>query len=123
MTIFEFLGSALLALLLLCLSIGGAKFLLVPLFRWLLISGFQALSGEEGFLRTVRQILSYPVRALLGRQRKARHGDMDSEVELFLVDVGFGLLISSVLQGFWLTLLTAFCVGVLAVIGFVVADV
>jgi hypothetical protein len=120
--ILDFLGSALLAVFLLLLSVSAAKFLLVPLLRWMLISGFQALTGEEGLLRTVRQILSYPVRALLGRQRKARHGDVDSELELFLVDVGFGLLISWVIQGFWLTLLTAFCVFVLVVIGFVITD-
>jgi hypothetical protein len=111
-----------LAAFLLLLSVSAAKFLLVPLVRWLLISGFRALAGEEGFLRTVRQILSYPVRALLGRQRKARHGDVDSEFELFLVDIGFGLVVSALIQGFWLTLLTAFCIGVLAVIGVVVAE-
>ncbi|MCS7483677.1 hypothetical protein ACFFQW_48135 [Umezawaea endophytica] len=88
----------------------------------MLITAFRALSGEEGFLRTVRQILSYPVRALLGRQRKARHGDADSEFELFIVDVGFGLLISWALQGFWQTLLTAFCAVALALIGVVVSD-
>lgn len=122
LTIFDFLGSALLTAFLLLVSVSAAKFLLVPLIRWLLVSGFQALAGEDGFLRTVRQILSYPVRALLGRQRKARHGDTDSEFDLFLVDVGFGLLISSVLQGFWLTLLAASCVVVLVVIGVIVAD-
>lgn len=122
LTIFAFLGSALLAAFLLLLSVSAAKFLLVPFVRWMLVSTFQALADEEGLLRTVRQILSYPVRALLGRQRKARHGDIDSEFELFFIDITFGLIVSSILQGFWLTLLTAFCIGVLVVIGVVVAD-
>jgi hypothetical protein len=47
---------------------------------------------------------------------------VDSEFELFLVDIGFGLVVSALIQGFWLTLLTAFCIGVLAVIGVVVAE-
>jgi hypothetical protein len=121
-SILSFLGSAFLAGFLLLVSVGVAKFLVVPAVRWILVSGFKALSGEEGFLRTVRQLLSYPVRALLSRQRKARHGDSDSEFELFLVDVGFGVLISSVIQGFWLTVLTACWIFVLVVIGFAVAD-
>jgi hypothetical protein len=120
--ILSFLGSAFLAGFLLLVSVSVAKFLVVPAVRWMLVSGFQALSGEEGFLRTVRQLLSYPVRALLSRQRKARHGDSDSEFELFLVDVGFGVLISSVIQGFWLTVLTVCCVFVLVAIGVAVAD-
>jgi hypothetical protein len=118
-----FIGSCLLAVFLLLLCVGCAKFVVVPFGRWALMSTFASLAGETGALRTVRQILGYPIVGLLSLQRQARRGDADSVFMLFLVDVCVGVVLSIVVQGFVTTFFTALAVGILAFLGLMLTDV
>jgi len=115
--VWSFLGACLLAFMWLLFSFGIAKFVLLPLVRWLLLSAFSALAGASGYQKTIRQGLGFPVAALLSRQRKARRGDPDSKFDIFVVEVLLSIVVSSVVQGLGTTILTVFVVGVLAAIG------
>lgn len=110
------------AVLILVVSVSVAKFIVVPAVKWLMVTVFEELEGEEGALRTARQLLAYPVTGLLGRQRKARRGDEDADLELFLIDVAVGTVLSTCVQGFLLTLFTIGGLGVLTVIGVVLFE-
>ncbi|MFI5607610.1 hypothetical protein [Amycolatopsis sp. NPDC051903] len=110
-------GECLLALWWLLFGLGIAKFLVVPLLKWLLVGAFDSLKGASGAGRTVRRLLAVPITGLLSRQRKARRGDFDSKVDLFLVDVVVGFVVSGFLQGFAVTLVTLGSTLVLLAIG------
>lgn len=107
----DFIGSCLLALFLLLLCVGVAKFIVMASAKWALMSAFTSLVGEEGALRAVRQIISYPVVGLLSLQRRARRGDSDSRFGLFLIDVCVGFVLSVIVRGFLTTFITVLVIG------------
>ncbi|MEV0067095.1 hypothetical protein [Amycolatopsis sp. NPDC050768] len=61
----------------------------------------------------VRRLLAFPITGLLNRQRKARGGHRDSRLDLFTVDLVFGVVVSGFLQGILLTAVSTIVVVVL----------
>lgn len=94
-------------------AIGIAKFLVVPLAKWMLVTVFESLKGASGAGRTVRRLLAFPITGLLSTQRKARGGHRDSRLDLFTVDLVFGVVVSGFLQGILLTAVSTIVVVVL----------
>jgi hypothetical protein len=117
-----FIGSCLLAVFLLLLCVGVAKFIVVPSAKWALTTAFTSLAHEDGALRGVRQIISYPVVGLLSLQRRARRGDTDSAIGLFVIDICVGFLLSIFVQGFATTFLTMLAIAFLAFIAVLFFD-
>jgi len=119
----DFVGTALLAVVVLLLCMGAAKFLVTPGLKWALTAAFTSLAGQSGTLRTLRRVISYPVVGLLSLQRRARRGDQDSRLRLALIDIAIGGVISGIAQGFLTTLIVLAAIAVLAVIGTALANV
>lgn len=99
-------------------AIGIAKFIVVPLVKWFLVTVFESLKGASGAGRTVRRLLAVPITGLLSRQRKARGGHRESRLDLFVVDLVFGVAVSGFLQGILLTAVSTLVVVVICFLVF-----
>jgi hypothetical protein len=106
------------AFLVLAVCVSLAMFIVVPVIKHLLINAHDALQDSQGASRLARQTISYPIVALLSRQRRARHADVDAITELFVLDVGIGALGSVVIQGLVTTVLCIVALWCVFILGY-----
>ena len=90
----------------------GVAFLVIAAVRWTLLLIFSVLP-QKGLPGTLRQVISFPMVALLSRERKARTGHADSTRQLILLQIAIAGALSWAVQG----PLVATCCSVLLLVG------